>query len=86
MAGGPCDYSVSPKAYLLLDFGVCWDRDLSFDNNNTAVETNFAENLRTHNVSQICLSLESSLQGASRPFRKNCETRLVNDVLMMKIE
>ena len=33
-------------------------------------ETNFAENLRTHNVSQICLSLESSLQVASRPFRK----------------
>ena len=41
-----------------------------YQSNNTVSETNFAEILRTHNVSQICLSLESSLQVASRPFRK----------------
>ena len=41
-----------------------------YQSNNTVTETNFAENVRTHNVSQICLSLESSLQVASRPFRK----------------
>ena len=49
---------------------VCFFYDEIPISNNTVSETNFAENLRTHNVSQICLSLESSLQVASRPFRK----------------
>ena len=70
----------------MVGLGGLLGQGLGLDNNNTALETNFAENLRTHNVSQICSSLESSLQGASRPFRKNCETRLVNDVFMIKIE